>query len=297
MNPKEQGFLLLTGILGDPDRKPLSVAQLRTLAKRIRSMNPPKTRRHLQCQDLIALGYAPEEAERILQLMSHSDRLQRYVRQAAAADCYPITRVSEAYPQTVRRRLGLDAPACLWAKGDAAVLRKPAVALVGSRNLLPGNQRFAYEVGRQAALQGIVLVSGNARGADRTAQDACLEHGGRVISVVADELARCPLQRNVLYLSENGWDMAFSAQRALSRNRVIQTLGYITLVAQSDLGTGGTWDGTAKNLHNHWSPVFCYDDGSQSVRELMQMGAVLIRTNQLENYSALQPNIMNFIDQ
>lgn len=297
MNPKEQGFLLLTGTLGDSDRRPLSAVQLRTLAKRIRSMDPPETGRHMQAQDLIAIGYAKDEAERIVQLMSHTEQMKRYVQQAAAADCYPVTRISDGYPQTLRYRLGIDAPACLWAKGAVDLLCRPAVALVGSRDLRPENQNFAYEAGKQAALQGIVLVSGNARGADRTAQDACLEHGGSVISVVADELARCPLRRNVLYLSEYGWDVPFSAHRALSRNRVIQTLGYLTLIAQCDLGTGGTWDGTTKNLHHGWSPVFCFDDGSRSVQQLMQMGATGINIQQLENYSSLQPEIMNFIGQ
>ena len=36
------------------------------------------------------------------------------------------------------------------------------------------NRTFAEEVGRQAALQGLTLVSGNARGADRAAQESCV---------------------------------------------------------------------------------------------------------------------------
>ena len=38
MNPREQGFLLLTSCLGDPDRKPLTDAQLRMLTERMRLM-------------------------------------------------------------------------------------------------------------------------------------------------------------------------------------------------------------------------------------------------------------------
>ena len=111
----------------------------------------------------------------------------------------PITRVSDGYPLLLRKRLGLDSPGSLWIKGDASLLSQPAVSLVGSRDLNEPNREFAREVGRQAALQGYVLISGNARGADRTAQESCLNAGGRVISVVADELNKHPERENLIY--------------------------------------------------------------------------------------------------
>ena len=75
------------------------------------------------------------------------------------------------------------------------LFRSPAVALVGSRELRAENRKFAAAVGYRAAEEGLTLVSGNARGADRTAQEACLAAGGRVISIVADELSRSEERR------------------------------------------------------------------------------------------------------
>ena len=40
MNPREQGFLLLSGKLGDPQRKPLTTAQLRLLSQRALYLEP-----------------------------------------------------------------------------------------------------------------------------------------------------------------------------------------------------------------------------------------------------------------
>jgi DegV family protein with EDD domain len=54
------------------------------------------------------------------------------------------------------------------------ILKSPGISLVGSRDLNPINEEFAREAGKQAALQSYTLVSGNARGADKTAQNACL---------------------------------------------------------------------------------------------------------------------------
>ncbi len=287
MNPRERGFLLLTCPMGDAQRRVLTHAQLRTLASRIRLMEKPDGDRDLQISDLTALGYDRQMAMRILELLEAEHQLDRYLLQAKKAGCVPITRVSEAYPGILRKKLGLEAPGCLWAKGDVSLLEQPAVALVGSRDLKQSNRSFASEAGRQAAKQGYALVSGNARGADRVGQMACLEAGGSVISVVADELNGHETERNVLWLSEDGFDLPFSAQRALSRNRVIHSLGKLTFVAQSRLQQGGTWDGTSQNLRFGWSRVYCFRDGSDAAQVLSQMGAEQIGTEQLANFDTL----------
>ena len=296
MTGAERGFLLLTSHLGNPMRHPLTVAQFRVLTERMQAASRNPEERDLNPEDLKNLGYGTEMAERVVRLLSEEELLDHYLQKARKLECVPVTRVSEGYPLVVRKRLGLDSPGCLWARGEVELLKEPTVSLVGSRELREENWRFAAEVGRQAALQGYVLVSGNARGADRAAQDSCLQHGGKVISVVADELWKQPKRENVLYLSEDGYEEAFSAQRALSRNRVIHALGLKTFVAQASLKTGGTWDGTVKNLRFGWSPVFCYDDGSEVMRMLFQMGATPVHMDDLNSIYELSQNQSNLFD-
>ena len=297
MTAREQGFLLLTGYLGDPERKPLTVAQFRDLTKRMRMMERPAQGRELCPEDLISIGCSRAFAERVLGLLSQTEQLQWYLSKGKRRDCVPITRVTPGYPDAVRKCLGLTAPGVLWAKGELCLLDTPMISLVGSRDLREENYKFAREAGKQAALQGYTLVSGNARGADRTAQESCLENGGSVICVVADELEKQCVRKNVLYLSENGFDLPFSSQRALQRNRVIHSLGCKTLVAQCTLRKGGTWDGTVQNLRQSWSPVFCFRDGSPAAAELAQLGAAQIDTDALVRIDDLQSVFMNFIDQ
>lgn len=287
MNPRERGFLLLCSHLGDPDRPVLTAPQLRTLTLRARSMDVPEDERQLSEGDLLALGYGREMSRRIVALLEDEQRLDAYLYRGKCMGCVPITRVSEGYPLLLRQRLGLNSPGCLWAKGDLSVLNTPAIALVGSRDLQEKNRRFAEKLGYEAAVQGVTLVSGNARGADRTAQDACLEAGGRVISIVADELNRHVPQRNQLLLCEEDFSQSFSAQRALSRNRCIHALGWMVFVAQARLYRGGTWDGTAKNLQFGWSPVACFRDGSKSTEQLSQMGAFLVGMEDLGDLTGL----------
>ena len=288
MNAREKGFLLLTSHLGNPDRRVLTTAQLRILADRMQHAMVSGEDRELTAHDLTALGYNRDMADRILNLLEEEDVLDFYLSRGQRQGCIPITRVSRDYPLLLRQRLGLDSPGCLWAKGDVSILYTPAVALVGSRELREENRAFAEEVGYQAAVQGLTLVSGNARGADRAAQESCLAAGGRVISIVADELRKQPERRNVLYLSEEDYDEPFSAQRALSRNRCIHALGRMVFAAQADLGKGGTWDGCVKNLRFGWSPVACFRDGSEASQQLEQMGAYLIGREDLADFCILQ---------
>lgn len=285
MNNRETGFLLLTSHLGNPDRKVLTVAQLRTLADRMRLMEKPTEDRELRDQDIMGLGYSRQMASRILSLLQEGELCLHYCGLGKKQGCSPVTRVSAGYPALLRRRLGLDSPGCLWIKGDADLLARQGVSLVGSRELLPENRAFAEAVGRMAADRGLVLVSGNARGADRAAQDSCLAAGGQVISIVADELTRHPQQENVLYVSEDGFNEPFSSQRALSRNRLIHALGRIVFVAQSSLHKGGTWDGTVKNLNAGWSTVVCFRDESAAAMELEQRGAWLLGIEDLKDFS------------
>lgn len=296
MTGPERGFLLLASHLGEPGRKPLTTAQLRTLADRAQGIDRSEQDRELDLTDLLSLGYGREMANRILSLLDEEDVLDYYLRKGEVLGCVPITRISENYPLHLRKRLGLDSPGVLWARGDVSLLTLPMISLVGSRELREENWRFAAEVGRQAARQGYVLVSGNARGADRTAQESCLAAGGKVINVVADELWKQPLREGILYLSEDDFEAGFSTQRALSRNRVIHGLGIVTFVAQSSLNVGGTWDGTVKNLRSRWSDIYGFDDGSDAMTELSQMGMELISMEQLSDFYELPKSEQNIFD-
>lgn len=297
MTGAEKGFLLLTSHLGNPERRVLPTAQLRLLANRIRRREQPTEDRELEEGDIVALGFGREMAKRMVELLSEEELLQLYCQKGKKAQCLPLTWATAGYPEVLRTRLADESPGCLWCKGDVSLLERPKVSLVGSRDLLKRNRVFAAEVGLQAAKQGYVLVSGNARGADRTAQQACLDAGGCVISVVADKLTDKPLQERILYLSEDEYDADFSPQRAISRNRVIHALGQCVFVAQCNLESGGTWDGTVKNLRGMWSPVYCFQDSGPALSALQQMGAEAIEMETLSDIAQFTRRNTGFFEE
>ncbi len=290
------GYLLLCSHLGNPQRKPLTTAQARVLLQRVRAHGPWQEDRDLTAKDLVALGYPEEFSRHIASLLEETELLEHYLQKGRARKCIPITRLDPRYPKQVLRKLGPDSPGCLWAKGDLSLLDGPMISLVGCRVLEPQNKLFAQKAGREAARQGYVLVSGNAPGADQTAQRACWRLGGKVICVVADALHSHLEAKNVLYLSEEDFDMPFSPFRALRRNRVIHTMGQSVLVTQVRPERGGTWNGTGMNLKNGWTPVFGFRDGSDGMAALENLGAELIDVEALKKLSALSGCPKGFLD-
>lgn len=282
MTPAEEGLLLLCCRL-EEDWQPLTLSQHKALRKRVQeSRRPEDPDRTLGVEDLEAIGCGRAEAERILEILARQDWLRKREAYWTKRGVEICTRLSEDYPSRLRERLGDDAPAALFLLGDRSLLQKPAIALVGSRDLTGEGRAFAEAVGRLAARSGHVLVSGNARGADQAAQEACLGAGGAVISVVADRLLRHPIRKGILYVSEDGPDLPFSAGRALRRNRLIHTMGTMTFAAQIRYGAGGTWDGSIHNLQQGLSTLYVPKDGTPAAVELCRRGALPITVAQLE---------------
>lgn len=293
MTAAEEGVLLLCCRLGDPDCKPLTTAQFRELGLRVRAAIPDSDPlSELSLRDLIRLGYTAEESTRILCLLERKRQLSDYLSEGERKGIVPLTRISSDYPQRISRARKFSAPPVLFASGDLSLLAQPSVAVVGSRQLHPENEAFAVQAGRTAAKEGLVLVSGNAHGADRTAQNACLEAGGSCIVFTADRLMDHRPQEHMLYLSEDGYDLSFSAYRALHRNSLIHIQGDKTIAAQCTYGKGGTWEGSLDNLKHSWSPLFVFDDSSSGAQALIERGATGVKT--LSSVLELTPSQISF---
>ena len=260
------GYLLLCSKLGQQGRKPLSHKEFHKFL----SLDT----------DLRSAALHPQCPKALPGLIADHPLMQQYARRRPE-DIIALILPDSRYPKIVKDRLGSEAPGLLWCKGNLSLLERPAISVVGSRDPGPAAVEFTRRVGQMAARQGFVLVSGNAGGTDTLAQNACLEAGGYVISVVADSLLDKQAHDHILYLSEDDYDQRFSGPRALSRNQVIHAMGQRTYVSQSGWGRGGTYSGTYRNLKNRWSPVFMHSDGSTAATEFAAMGANLITTRDL----------------
>ena len=295
MTGAERGLMLLCCRLSDPKANVLTNAQYHALEGCIRALPRENGERMLTESDLRFMGLAPEMADRIMALLDREAELDTYLARAARYDITPVTRASADYPDVLEEKLGSSAPPVLFCRGETRFFRRRFAALVGSRELTAEGRAFAEQVGQAAAKDGYTLVSGGAHGADRAAQASCLAAGGSVIVFTPENLCEAQENRQMLYVSEGGFEEEFSAARALARNRLIHALADLTFVAQCGAGKGGTWRGTSDNLRRGWSPVFVHDDGSEGARMLADLGAQPVR--EVTSVEALRPRTLTEWDE
>ena len=78
-----------------------------------------------------------------------------------------------------------DPPAALFVKGDASLLLRPQVAIVGARQAQPPGLANAKRFAGDLALGGLVVTSGMADGIDGAAHEGALDAGEPTIAVIA----------------------------------------------------------------------------------------------------------------
>lgn len=159
---------------------------------------------------------------------------------------------------------GLPAP-LLFGCGNRALLAKPGLAVVGSRNAVQDDLEFAVSLGRQAAANGHSVVSGGAKGVDEAAMLGSLEAEGAAVGVLAAGLQRAATLRkwrdalergDLALISPFGPTVGFSPGNAMGRNRYIYCLATAAVVVASAHGSGGTWAGAVENLRRGWVPLW-----------------------------------------
>ena len=92
-----------------------------------------------------------------------------------------LTPEDESYPSRLLEIY--DPPAVLWVRGDARLLNRAGIAVVGTRQPTPYGAGMAEMLSRDLARRGMVVMSGMARGVDTCAHKGALEAGGATVAV------------------------------------------------------------------------------------------------------------------
>jgi DNA processing protein len=126
-----------------------------------------------------------------------------------------------------------DPPPALYLRGagDAELLARRAVAVVGARSCSPYGAQVARMLGRELAAAGLVVVSGLARGIDGEVHRGALDGGGITVAVLGCGIDRdypavnAALSRRIeekgLVVSEYDAGIEPAPWRFPARNRII----------------------------------------------------------------------------
>jgi DNA processing protein len=166
-----------------------------------------------------------------------------------------ISVLNPAYPSLLKSSLGRShIPPVLFFMGDLELLARQTIAIIGSRNASESSLAFTRMVAQYLSQQGANVISGNARGVDRTAYEGAtstndgyttlvLPHGIHKLSKTQMRDLQPRIEAgNVLLLSQFHPDAQWVVSRAMERNNVVTGLAQVVIVAESD-SKGGTWEG------------------------------------------------------
>lgn len=187
-----------------------------------------------------------------------------------------------------------DAPPAMTVRGDPALLRRTAVAMVGARNASAAACRFARDLAFRLAEDGVAVVSGLARGVDTAAHVGSVGQtgsGGGTIGVIAGGIdvvyppENAALQDRIasegLLIAEQPPGTEPRARHFPYRNRIIAGLAVGTVVVEAAPRSGSLI--TARLAGEAGREVMAVpgsplDPRAQGCNGLIRDGAILIQS-------------------
>jgi DNA processing protein len=182
-----------------------------------------------------------------------------------------------------------DAPPLLSMKGVMRLFERPAIAVVGARNASANGRRFARDIALQLGQQGLLVVSGLARGIDAAAQEGALGTGtaavlaGGIDQVYPEEnrdLHAQIAERGVL-IAEMPVGTEPQARHFPRRNRIISGASLGVLIIEAATRSGSLI--TARFALEQGREVFAVpgsplDPRCRGTNDLIRHGATLVET-------------------
>jgi DNA processing protein len=193
-----------------------------------------------------------------------------------------------------------DAPPLLIARGDIRLLDRPTVAIVGARNASAAACRFARSLAHDLGSNGLIVVSGLARGIDSAAHDGALQTG--TIGVIAggidvfyppeNEARQKAMFERGLVLAEMPPGTEPRARHFPYRNRIIAGVSAGTIVVEAAPRSGSLI--TARLAAEAGREVMAIpgsplDPRAQGCNQLIRDGATLVQ-NAADVTEAIRPS-------
>jgi DNA processing protein len=198
-----------------------------------------------------------------------------------------ITLLDDSYPDKLRHIY--DAPFMLYIKGRPLPKDKKAISIVGARQCSVYGKETAKYLAGALAKEGIIIISGLARGIDSYAHMGALEQNGSTYGIMGCGIDICYPEENInLYMdiqkeggiiSEYGPGIKPLAYHFPMRNRIISALsdGILVIEAREKSGSLITVDmGLEQGKNIYAVPGRITDKLSEGCNNLIKMGAKVV---------------------
>lgn len=191
---------------------------------------------------IMTSGLAPEEYAEAFE--TYIDKAECVISMQEERGVTTLTFQDGRFPLQLKK-IGNDCPPIIHCLGDLSLLNSKTnhIAIIGARAASPAGLKKAYELGKQFAEDGNIIVSGLALGCDKAAHEGCLDAGGRTIAIVASGLdivhpkENAPLQQRILengglILSEQPIGVKANPTRLVARTRLQAALSDAVILAE-----------------------------------------------------------------
>lgn len=193
---------------------------------------------------------------------------------------------SDAYPKLLRKIK--KPPKKLYVLGDENILDKECLSIVGSRNCTEFGENIARKFAKTIAQNGIVIVSGMARGIDSFAHLGAIEGNGKTIAVLGSgfnhifpdkEVFNKILSHGGAVITEYNKEVDVFPQGFRDRNRIVAGLSIGTFVVEAKQKSGTSI--TADYVKKYDRKIFCIphaidDEAGIGTNRLLKNGAILV---------------------
>ena len=229
-----------------------------------------------------------------------SEAIDQAITWASEPNRHILTLGDPDYPQSLLEIA--DPPNVLYVRGNPDLLKKPGLAIVGSRNATPQGRQTAELFAKILAEHGLCIISGLALGLDAAAHQGALAAQGKTVAVIGTGANRIYPARNkelAIAISEQG---AIVSEFPLGtppvatnfprRNRIISGLSRGVLVVEAAPESGSLI--TARLAGEQGREVFAipgsiHSPVARGCHKLIQQGAKLVETAQdiLEEFGTI----------
>ncbi len=214
-----------------------------------------------------------------------ADRAMRELDTAARLGAHPVFTIEPGYPPALAH---LEAPPpALYIKGNAALLSRAAIAIVGSRQASAAGLTMARRFAAGLGAAGLVTVSGLARGIDAAVHEASLASGtiavlaGGIDHIYPPENARlhAAIAESGCLVTEMPPGFEPRAKEFPRRNRLISGISHGVVVIEAARRSGTLV--TARLAAEQGREVFAVpghplDPRAEGTNHLIKSGATLV---------------------
>jgi DNA processing protein len=166
----------------------------RMAGKLLRQFGSPREIFRASLTELEACGLPSAPAQAIHSHSAHKDA-EAELAKVRKLGCRLLNWDEPEYPQRLLEIY--DPPPLLYVRGDASVLNRHSISMVGTRRPTPYGNQIAERLGHDLAQRGLTIVSGMARGIDSSAHHgACQASNGAAAGVLGTGV-------DVIYPKEN----------------------------------------------------------------------------------------------